>query len=198
MEAAKEQKASVSPEAHVLSVKSVFNPSIRRCKRSPPPSLIGGTSLPSASSPKMPGLAGGAGLGCSPPSPCPGGSRSIPVPQAHHVGMTQCSFSCSSASLSCNLKLTFFFFHDSIHKRIVLKLLVWKVSWVDGGPRAVALERENWCGLCWGDFSSPSSNSALQFIRHKLKRIVFLLLLHLNWEKQVSIAAEATSPTMQW
>lgn len=73
MEAAKEQKASVSPEAHVLSVKSVFNPSIRRCKRSPPPSLIGGTSLPSASSPKMPLLAGGAGLGCSPPSPCPGG-----------------------------------------------------------------------------------------------------------------------------
>jgi len=66
----------------------------------------------------------------------------------------------------------------------------------DRGPQAMSLERQNWYGLHWGDFSSPSSNSALQFIRHRIKRIIFLLLLHLNWKEQVSIATEPTSPIL--
>lgn len=157
----------MSPEAHTFSIKAVFNPSVPRCKRSPSLLLISGMSLPSAFSLKMPWLACGAGLGCSLPPPCPEGLLSIRVPQAHHVGLTQCSFSCSSTSLSGNLKLTFL---SWLLLHIVLKLLVWKVSWldiVDRGPQAVSLAEQNTCGLHGGDFSSRSSNSAFQFIRQK-------------------------------
>lgn len=149
-------------------------------------------SLPSAFSPEMPWLACGAGLGCSLPSLCPEGLLSIRIPQAHHVGLTQCSFSCSSTSLGGNLKITIL---SWLLLLVVLKLLVWKVSWVDLADRVPhALARQNlWVAL--GIFFFPFFKLSPSVYHTEAKRIVFFLLLQWNKDKQVSIA-EPTSPIL--
>lgn len=51
-----------------------------------------------------------------------------------------------------------------------------------------------WVAL--GRFFSLSSNSALHFMRHKIKRIVSVFWLYFNAGKQISVATEPTSVTL--